>query len=583
VSLNRPEKAAILSIAVNILLVALKYALAFVSGSIALIADAWHSLSDVFVSALVLAGVRISKKGLRVAAIVENAVALAISVLILIAAVVLVVKSLKPQPEEGIKFLPVVLVGTVICAAISRLIGQYKVKVGTEENSPSLKADGHHSLMDFYTTAVVAVGLLGQTIGLKLDSVAAVIVVLFVVRVGLEITVIAIRGLVQEYAFGVQDYDDTLSKVFGRVGAFIGKVVKLITGREVKVSWSGFAGWLGARKKRIAATVVLVFVAAFGLSGFFAVKPHEVALVTVFGEYVGSPVGPGLHYAPPMPIGRVYKVSTGLVQRIEMGFRSIERSGQRLRPISRSDYEWDSLHVSGIYKKQSSEAIMLTGDENLIDVNAVLKYTISDPAAYRFGIADKDSLIRAYAENVLRSIVGVMPIDSVLTGNRLEIEERARRRLQEGLDSVDAGIHVVSFELQDVHPPVEVVGAFREVASAKEDKVLTVNNAIASRNEKIPAARAKAYELISSSEAYRISKVLRAAGDADRFASLLSGYRRAKKVTEFRLYVAAVEQALAGKRKFIVSPDVDPGALDLRIFARGSLTSKSTEQKKSKY
>ncbi len=578
-SLNRSERTALLSIAVNSLLVVMKYALAFISGSIALIADAWHSLSDVFVSALVLAGVRIAKRGSRIAAIVENAVALVISALILAAAVVLVIKSLKPQTEVGVKLLPVVLVGTVVCAAISRLIGQYKIAVGAEENSPSLKADGHHSLMDFYTTVVVAVGLLGQTIGLRLDSAAAVIVVLFVVRVGLEIAIVAVRGLVQEYAFGVQQYDDTVARVFDRLTVPLKRLAKLVLGREVDISIGAIAEWARRRRGRMATVLVVAFIAVFGLSGFFTVKPHEVALVTVFGRYIGQPTGPGLHYAPPIPIGRVYKVDTSLVQRMEFGFRSVKRAKRRVRPLSRSDYEWDSLHISGIYEKRPSEAIMLTGDENLIDVNAVLKYVISDPPSYMFGVKDAERLIRAYAESVIRSIVGTMPIDEVLTGSRSKIEGMAKQRLQTALDAVGAGVRVVSFELQDVHPPVEVVGAFREVASAKEEMIQTINDALADRNERIPAARAKAQELIRSAEAYRTSKVLRAAGDADRFKYLLEGYRRARDVTRFRLYVTAVEQSLAGKRKFIVSPQIEPGALDLRIFARGSLPSKSGKQK----
>ena len=143
-TISKIEKAAYLSIGVNALLVIAKYGLASLSGSIALVADAWHSLSDVAVSLLVLAGVWISKKGWRSAVVVENIIALAISGLIFSAAYVLIKKSLAPQPEEAIRYLPVALVGAVICAAISRLIGQYKIEIGAKEDSLSLRADGGH-------------------------------------------------------------------------------------------------------------------------------------------------------------------------------------------------------------------------------------------------------------------------------------------------------------------------------------------------------------------------------------------------------------------------------------------------------
>ena len=578
--LGKVEKTAILAIVVCLGLVVLKYTLARISGSIALVADTWHSISDVFVSVLVLFGAWINRKKWRFAAILENIIALFIAVLIFSAAYFLAVKSITGIGYGEIRYLPIVLVGTVISAAISRLIGKYEIQVGTEKDSPSMIADGYHSIMDVYTTVVVTIGLLGHMIGLKLDTIAAIIVILFVIEVGIEISVMSIKGLIKNTAFSIGRENKAANKVLTKIGKPVRELVKMITGRDLNISASAIIFWLQHRKKTIVLVVVVVAAVIYIVSGIFVVRPHQGVVVSLFGKASEKIYGPGLHYVLPRPFGKVYKLDTKLVRRLESGFRSIENKQIEQSSISRSSYEWHSLHISGIYKKEIGESIMLTGDENLIDLNVVVKYKISNPHDFLFRFNDQEKLVRCFVEDVLRSIVSKTPIDDILTESRKEIEKRAQEKLQTEVDGIRAGITISSIALQDVHPPVEVVNAFREVSSAKEEKALTINEAMADKNEKIPQARAQATALELEAEAYRASKVENAAGEGGRFLALASEYRKSKDVTSFRLYIQSMEKVLSGRRKFIVSPNLEPGALDLRIFARGRSSSTKTKKKK---
>jgi modulator of FtsH protease HflK len=578
-SIGKAEKAAVIAIVVGAALFVIKYLLAGYTGSMALKADAWHSVADVLISLLVLIGVVLSRKGWRLAAVIENIIALIISGSIFTAAYFLARESLKRTAETELVNIPVGLAGVVLCALIAQALGHYKIRVGKEEDSVGVLADGHHSIMDFYTTVVAGVGLLGQMIGLKLDSIASIIVVVFVVQIGIKIGVIAIQGLIRDQNFSTVGQSRILTilgeAVFGRAQKFF----LWATGREVVLSIEPARQWLRRRWGSLAIGAIFLAVGAYLFSGFYAVEAQSTAIVTVFGKAKASPFGPGLHYAPPFPIGRVYKVETGVIRRAELGFTTNFDKTSDWRRYGLAPFEWHSAHTTGYYKKNFDEAIMLTGDENMIDINAVVHYKIADPHIYLFGLDNQEKLIKDFTENVLRLLMGRTSIDEIFADKRKPIQEESARLLQRNLDAVGAGAEIVGVELQDVHPPVSVVRAFRDVATAKEEKDLTINNAVAEQNEKIPQARAAAVGEKRSSEAYMDKKMQEALGQSDRFRLLFEQYRLAKEVTAHRLYLETVEKALSGKRKFIVSPGVPPKALDLRFLPTAG-SSSSDRQKK---
>ena len=282
--------------------------------------------------------------------------------------------------------------------------------------------------------------------------------------------------------------------------------------------------------------VVLAALAIWLLTGTFMVGPDEVGVIRTFGKHTRVAQS-GLNWHFPVPIETVNTPKVTEVKRVEIGFRTL-RNGQ--------------------YRTVEKESLMLTGDENIVDAEMIVQYKIKDPVAYLFNIVEPELTVREAAEASLRTVVGRNKIDETLTTGKFIIQEETKSQLQSILDLYESGIHVVAVQLQDVSPPKEVIGAFKDVASAKEDKNRMVNQAEGYRNDVIPKARGEAEAMIRAAEGFRESRIKRAEGDAVKFTTILQEYRKAKSITEIRLYLETMEKVLPGIEKIIV-PDKDSG------------------------
>ena len=285
--------------------------------------------------------------------------------------------------------------------------------------------------------------------------------------------------------------------------------------------------------------IIPLLVAALALwlfTGVYMVGPDEVGVVRTFGEYTRVAQS-GLNYHFPYPIEQVNTPAVTEVKRIEIGFRTL-RNGQ--------------------YRTVEKESLMLTGDENIVDAEMIVQYKIKDPVAYLFKIVEPELTVREAAEASLRTVVGRNKIDETLTTGKFQIQEGTKTQLQLILDKYESGIHVVAVQLQDVSPPKEVIGAFKDVASAKEDKNRMVNQAEGYRNDIIPKARGEAEAMIRDAEGFRESRIKRSEGDAVKFTTILKEYRKAKSITQKRLYLETMERVLPGIEKIII-PDKDSG------------------------
>ena len=203
------------------------------------------------------------------------------------------------------------------------------------------------------------------------------------------------------------------------------------------------------------------------------------------------------------------------------------------------------------------ESLMLTGDENIVDAEMIVQYKIKDPVAYLFRIVEPELTVREAAEASLRTVVGRNKIDETLTIENSQFGGN-KNQLQSILDNYNSGIHVVAVQLQDVSPPKEVIGAFKDVASAKEDKNRMINQAEGYRNDVIPKARGEGEAMIRDAEGFKESRIKRAEGDAAKFTTILKEYRKAKTITEKRLYLETMEKVLPNIEKIIV-PDKNSG------------------------
>lgn len=279
--------------------------------------------------------------------------------------------------------------------------------------------------------------------------------------------------------------------------------------------------------------LVLIIVAAailvWLLTGIYIVNPDEQGVVLRFGKYDRT-VDPGPHYALPAPFEDVYKPQVTQVLRSEVGFRSVGNTG---------------TFQQGQVRTVPEEASMLTGDENIVNVQFSVQYKVSDPVQYLFNVSAPAALVRNAAEAAMREVIGNSEIDSAITDGKLKIQSEATQLLQQILNRYGAGIQVLAVQLQDVHPPKEVIDAFKDVASAREDKSRIINQAEAYRNELLPRARGQAAAMRNDAEAYSATRVRNAEGEAARFDALRVEHDKAPKVTQQRLYYEAMEDILS--------------------------------------
>ena len=272
------------------------------------------------------------------------------------------------------------------------------------------------------------------------------------------------------------------------------------------------------------------------LTGIYVVGPDEVGVVRTFGEFTRVTQS-GLNWKFPSPIETANTPKVTEVKRIEFGFRSLK---------------------NGQYRTVEKESLMLTGDENIVDVEMIVQYKIKDTVKYLFNIVEPELTVREAAEASLRTVVGRNKIDETLTTGKFTIQEETKEQVQSILDKYESGIHIVAVQLQDVSPPKEVIGAFKDVASAKEDKNRMINQAEGYRNDVIPKARGEAEAMIRDAEGFKESRIKRAEGDATKFTTILKEYKKAKSITEKRLYLETMEKVLPGIDKIIV-PDKESG------------------------
>ena len=266
------------------------------------------------------------------------------------------------------------------------------------------------------------------------------------------------------------------------------------------------------------------------LTGVYVVGPDEVGVVRTFGKHTRvAQSGLNYHLPYPIEIARTPKVTE--VKRVEIGFRSM--GNNQFRTIEK-------------------ESLMLTGDENIVDAELIVQYKIKNAVNYLFNFVEPELTVREAAEASLRTVIGRHKIDQALTAGKFEIQEETKELLQSILDKYETGILVVAVQLQDVSPPKQVIAAFKDVASAKEDKNRMINQAEGYRNDVIPKARGEAQAMIREAEGFKEARIKRAEGDVAKYNAMLVEYKKAKEVTRKRMYLETMEEILPNIEKYIV-------------------------------
>ena len=283
-------------------------------------------------------------------------------------------------------------------------------------------------------------------------------------------------------------------------------------------------------------------IAVWALSGFYRVDADEQGVVLRFGKYTNM-TQPGLNYHLPFPIESVMTPKVSRVNRIDVGFRS---SGEGSRAA-----------IADI----KEESAMLTGDENIVDINYSVFWVIKDASKYLFNVQDPIGTIKVVAETAMREVIARKKIQVILTQGRAEIENEVQKIMQQILDTYGSGIDITQVQAQKSDPPTQVIDSFRDVQAAKADKERAQNEAEAYANDVIPRARGEAAKITQEAEGYKREVVAQAEGEASRFIAIYNEYAKAKTVTQERMYLETMEKVLSGVNKIIIDKQSGSGVV----------------------
>jgi len=282
------------------------------------------------------------------------------------------------------------------------------------------------------------------------------------------------------------------------------------------------------------------------LSGVYLVAPDQQSVVVRFGRVVEKRVLPGIHYHLPFPVESVIKLKALETKRLAVGIEMPDKV----------------LGRGGL----DSRALYLTGDQNLINVQVSVQFSVKDPADYLFNSRDVTRLVSQAVESAFAATIAGAGVDNLLTTGKVAVQNSTRQLSQEMLDSYSSGVSISSVNIESVSPPAGAADAFREVASARADRDRIVNEAYGYANDVVARSRGEADKSISDAESYRERRVNEAQGESERFTKLVVEYSQAKQVTEKRLYLEAMEEILPRIKKVIVDSTGSKNLMDLGVI-----------------
>ncbi len=288
---------------------------------------------------------------------------------------------------------------------------------------------------------------------------------------------------------------------------------------------------------------LLIILGLYVASGLYRVLPDEQGVELRFGKFVNT-TQPGLHYHFPMPIERVLTPKVTKVNRVDVGFRPASDSGR-------------SSGVGNV----PEESLMLTGDENIVDINYSVFWVIKDAGKFLFNIQSPVETVKATSETAMREVIAKNNIQTILTEGRANIEVEVQQITQMILDEYESGIQITQVQTQQADPPEQVIDAFRDVQAARADRERSKNEAEAYANDVIPRARGEAEQVLQQAEAYKKEVVAKAEGEASRFLAIYNEYKNAKQVTQERMYLETMEKVLADIDKVIIDKESGSGVV----------------------
>ena len=325
--------------------------------------------------------------------------------------------------------------------------------------------------------------------------------------------------------------------------------------RDLKARFNGLVPGAGGASGLL--VILAVFLGIWAISGFYRVGADEQGVVLRFGKF-HTQTAPGLNYHLPYPIESAVTPKVTTVNRVDIGMRA-----------------GDDRRSADVTRDVPEESLMLTGDENIVDVDFSVFWVIDDAPDFLFNIQNPTGTVKAVAESTMREIVGQNDIQPILTEQRQTNEEQVKALMQATLDSYNAGIGITQVKMQKVDPPAAVIDAFRDVQAARADQERARNEANSYANRVVPEAQGEAVRIRRDAEAYRAQTVAEADGEATRFASIYTEYRGAQGVTRQRIFLETLEKVMSGTNKVIIENN---GSGVIPYLPLDKLNARSTSQ-----
>ncbi len=571
------EKTAIASIILKILFTILKFTAVFFTGSLAILAEAWHSFTDIITSILVyisvcensinhkenhpsneknnqeqnkyknlftrhLSQIITNIKNILAKINLETSVAFLIGILLLLVSLGLF--------KNAVFFIPSMISNSLLTGIIfilfaicSFIIAKFETSVGEKEHSAALISDGTHSRADTASSLLAGFSLIIYNMGINIDRLAAFIIAFFIFLSALEILInifanknkVDSKNIESSYSYRYRMFDiillafkkDTWMKFY----EFIDNKFKLNlkeTELDRKIIFY------------LKSILVAVFLLCYFMTSFFSIKSYEQGIIERLGkplEEKGA-IEPGLHCKLPWPIDKVIKINSKVIQHINVG---------NITDRNTSALIWTRPH--------GTEKAFLSGDNNFFYPYLVVHYKVKDIFKYTYKCKNPQELLNNTAYRTITNIFSKKTFYEIASSYRTQFMQDTIKLIQKELDFFESGLEIITINIKDVHPPIFIADSFEDVIAAYQDKQRMINEAIGYKNSALPVARAQAVEKIQQSESYVIDRINRAQGEGIRFKSQQEAYIMNKEVTYIRSYLNNMNQGLQNNYKIIIDPD----------------------------
>ena len=544
-------RASLYAMGVDILLISIKYVLAIFTQNAVLLADALHSGADFTISLMVLLSILVKYvfQGSRRARYAEALVAFIISLLLLFGSYEMFLYVWKSDISNFIFITDIPLVvaftGISVVLLITFKMSDYKKRIGAMYNSDAFSAEGDHTFSDFLSSVSVWITLLLGYFGIHIERIVTLLIGIIVLNIGLRLFFRSLKSFGLKLKF--------LSKIVDKVHSDIVRQIKLIKEQLVKILEKiNFKVLLlpGLIVKKINIWIcfnLFLILCLYLGTGFYIVRPYQTGLELLFGKVVEKN-SPGLHFHLPRPIGNCVLVDTSAMVLLESGFRTnMNYTGEEPEM-----YLWENMHNQGRYTKVLEEALAIAGDENLIDINFISYYLVTDPVKYALDIENAHESLRSLFVHEIHLVCGQYSLDELLTVERSKIQDDLLFRMNLTAEKLAMGVEVKKVYLQEVHPPIEVVPQYRNISSAREKKDEIIHQASAYSNDLVPRSRGEAVAILLDSKAYADEKLYSAKGETENYLLREQNFSKYKAIQKTRMWWETVEKVLKDKILYIL-------------------------------